>query len=129
MTCNLRHCKNLFLIPANMAQKSLIIKKFLFGYKMVNHLVLLIRRDVYSRYRQMFFDQVGHQTMSAYIENKHFFTKSCHRQTYQNYEQPPKSLQNFYFQSHFSASNFFFFEEYLTRRSTFINETFCWLCS
>ena len=50
-----------------MAQKSLIIKKFLFGYKMVNHLVLLIRRDVYSRYRQMFFDQVGHQTMSAYI--------------------------------------------------------------
>ena len=78
-----------------MAQKSLIIKKFLFGYKMVNHLVLLIRRDVYSRYRQMFFDQVGHQTMSAYIENKHFFTKSCHRQTYQNYEQPP--------QSHFSA--------------------------
>ena len=74
-----------------MAQKSLIIKKFLFGYKMVNHLVLLIRRDVYSRYRQMFFDQVGHQTMSAYIENKHFFTKSCHRQTYQNYEQPPET--------------------------------------
>ena len=89
-----------------MAQKSLIIKKFLFGYKMVNHLVLLIRRDVYSRYRQMFFDQVGHQTMSAYIENKHFFTKSCHRQTYQNYEQPPQSLQNLYFQSHFLTSKF-----------------------
>ena len=86
-----------------MAQKSLIIKKFLFGYKMVNHLVLLIRRDVYSRYRQMFFDQVGHQTMSAYIENKHFFTKSCHRQTYQNYEQPPQSLQNLY-------SDFFYFD-------------------
>ena len=27
--------------------------------------------------------------MYAYIRNKHFFTKSCHRQTYQNYEQPP----------------------------------------
>ena len=41
--------------------------------------------------------------MPAYIENKHFFTKSCHRQTYQNYEQPPQSLKNLYFQSHFSA--------------------------
>ena len=53
------------------------------------------------RYRPRFFDQVGHETMSAYIENKHFFTKSCHRQTYQNYEQPPQSLQNLYFQSQF----------------------------
>ena len=26
-----------------------------------------------NRYRPRFFDQVGHQTMSAYIENKHFF--------------------------------------------------------
>ena len=68
-----------------------------------------------NRYRPRFFDQVGHQTMSAYIEKGHFFTKSCHRQTYQNYEQPPQSLQNLYIQSHFSASkinriflNFFF---------------------
>ena len=83
------------------------------------------------RVRPRFFDQVGHQTMSACIENKHFFTKPCHRQNYQNYEQPPQSLQNLYFQSHFSASkinriflNFFFCEEYLTRRSTFINEIF-----
>ena len=80
------------------------------------------------RYCPTFFDQVGHQTMSAYIENKHFFTKSGHRQTYQNYEQPLQSLQNLYFQSHFSASkiflNFFFCEEYLTRRSTFFNEIF-----
>ena len=54
------------------------------------------------------------------------FTKSCHRQTYQNYEQPPQSLQNFYFQSNFLASkiNFFFYEEYMTRKSTFINEFF-----
>ena len=44
------------------------------------------------RYRPRFFDQVGHETMSAYIENKYFFTKSCHRQTYQNYEQPPQRL-------------------------------------
>ena len=42
--------------------------------------------------------------LHTYIENKHFFTKSCHRQTYQNYEQPPQSLQYLYFQSHFSAS-------------------------
>ena len=83
------------------------------------------------RYPPRFFDQVGHQTTPAFIENKHFFTKSCHRQTYQNYEQPPQSFQNLYFQSHFltskinlNLSDFFFCEEYVTRRSTFINETF-----
>ena len=60
----------------------------------------------------------------------HFFTKSCHRHTYQNYEQPPQNLQNLYFQSHFSASKInqifliFFGKEYLTWRSTFMNEIF-----
>ena len=39
--------------------------------------------------------------MYASNGNKHFFTKSCHRQTYQNYEQPPRTSQNSYFQSHF----------------------------
>ena len=43
------------------------------------------------RYRPRFSDQVGHQNMSAYIENKLIFTKSCHCQTNQNYEQPPPS--------------------------------------
>ena len=87
--------------------------------------------DLKVRYRPRLFDQVGHQTTSAYIENKHFFTKSCHRQTYKNYEQPPQSLQNLYFQNLFSASKInriflivFFCKEYLTRRSTFINEIF-----
>ena len=37
------------------------------------------------------------------IENKHFFNKPFHHQTYKNYEQPPQSLQNLYFQSHFLA--------------------------
>ena len=54
-----------------------------------------------NRVRPRFFDQVGHETMCASRGNKHFFTKSCHRQTYQNYEQPPQSLQNLCFQSHF----------------------------
>ena len=74
--------------------------------------------SISNRYRQRFFDQVGHQTMFAYVGNKHFFTKSCHRQTYQNYEQPPHRLQNSYFQS------LFFCKVYLTRRSTFTNEIF-----
>ena len=47
------------------------------------------------RYRPRFFEQVGHQTTSAYIENKHFFTKSCHRQTYQNYKQSQKNWAHF----------------------------------
>ena len=48
------------------------------------------------RYRPRFFDQVGHQTMCAYIGNKHFFTKSRHFETYQNYEQFPQRLQRIY---------------------------------
>ena len=47
----------------------------------------LILRTLWNRYIPRFFDQVGHQTMYASMGNKHFFTKSCHRQTYQNYEQ------------------------------------------
>ena len=37
---------------------------------------------LYSRVRPRFFDQVGHD----------FFTKSCHSQTYQNYEQIRQKL-------------------------------------
>ena len=68
--------------------------------------------------------------MYASSRNKHFFTKSCHRQTYQNYEQPCQTYQNLYFQSHFSVvkiGGIFlkkkFYEKYLTGRPTF-NKTF-----
>ena len=37
----------------------------------------------------------------ASSQNKHFFTKSFHHKTYQDYEQPPQTSQNSYFQSHF----------------------------
>ena len=43
---------------------------------------IVIFKYISTRYRPRFFDQDGHQTTSAYIENKHFFTKSCLRQTY-----------------------------------------------
>ena len=43
--------------------------------------------DIGIRVRPRFFDQVGHETMYASSGNKHFFTKSSHRQTHQNYEQ------------------------------------------
>ena len=51
------------------------------------------------RVRPRFFDQVGHETIYASSGNKHFSPKSCHRQTYQNYEQPPGTFQNSDFQS------------------------------
>jgi hypothetical protein len=38
------------------------------------------------------FDQVGHKTMYTSSENKSLFAKSCHRQTYQNYEQSQQKL-------------------------------------
>ena len=79
--------------------------------------------DVSSRVRPRFSDQVGHETIYASSGNKHFFTKSCHRQTYQNYKQPPRTSQNSYvLQSHFSVlkvGRIFkkkFYEEYLTMR-------------
>ena len=65
--------------------------------------------------------QVWHETMLLSSGNKHFFTKSCHRQTYQNFEQPPQTSQN----SEFSVSKIgeifpkkIFVEE--KRRPTFI---------
>ena len=81
--------------------------------------------------RPSFFDQVGQETMHASSGNKSFFTKSCHHQTYQNYEQPPQTSQNLYFQSHFSVlkiGRIFpkkkFYEEYSNRRPTFIRKCF-----
>ena len=60
-------------------------------------------KELLNRVRPRFFDQVGHETMYVSSGNKHFFTKSCHHQTYQNYEQPPRTSQNSYFQSHFTV--------------------------
>ena len=83
---------------------------------------------LHIRVRPRFFDQVGHETMYASSGNKHYFTKSFHRQTY---EQPPWTSQNSYFQSHFSVlkigqifPNKFFYEEYSTRGATFIKNFF-----
>ena len=45
-----------------------------------------LQKEISSRVRPKFFDQVGHElTMYASSGNKHFFTKSCHLQTHQNY--------------------------------------------
>ena len=64
----------------------------------------MLYKYVCHRDRPRFFEQVGHQTTSAYIENKPFFTKYSPRQTYQNYEQPCQRSQNSEFQSHYSES-------------------------
>ena len=42
-------------------------------------------RWVSSRYHSRFFVLVGHETTYANIGNRHFFTETCHRQTYQNF--------------------------------------------
>ena len=47
------------------------------------------------RVRPRFFDQVGHETMYVSSGNKHFFTKSCHRQTYQNMNRADKNWAQF----------------------------------
>ena len=54
----------------------------------ISDMILAVyKADSQITVRPRFFDQVGHETMYASSGNKHFFTKSCHRQTYQNYEQ------------------------------------------
>jgi len=58
--------------------------------------ILRVKIDLSTRVRPRFFDQVGYETMHASCGNRHFFTKSCHCQTYQNYEQPPQTSQNSY---------------------------------
>ena len=73
----------------------------------VVHLPYLFPPHLYSRVRPRFFDQVGHETMYASSGNKHFFTKSCHCQTYQNYEQPPRTSQNSYLQIFVGSVHYF----------------------
>ena len=51
--------------------------------------------SVIIRVRPRLFDQVGHETMYASSGNKHFFTKSRHRQTYKNYEQSRQKYGTF----------------------------------
>ena len=63
-------------------------------------------QHVLNRNSSRFFDQVSHQKTYAYIKNKHFFTKSCHCQTYQSYEQPPQSLQKFILSKSFLSIKF-----------------------
>ena len=64
------------------------------------------------------------------VEISNFFTKPGHRQTYQNYEHPPQTSQNLYIQSNISVleiGGLFLkkdYEEYLTRRPTFIIKCF-----
>ena len=47
---------------------------------------------MFSRYHSRFFVQLWHETTYASSGNKYFFTKSCHRQTYQNYDQSWQKL-------------------------------------
>ena len=92
---------------------------------------ILLHSGMITRVRPRFFDQVGHETINASSGNKHFFTKSCHHQTYQNYEQPPRTSQNADFQSHFlnvknwpNLSKKKFCKEYWTRSPTFVKTLF-----
>ena len=56
---------------------------------------LVVQGGIRIRYRPRFFVQVWHQTKYASIGNRHFFTISCNRQTYQNYEQSQQKLGTF----------------------------------
>ena len=57
--------------------------------------ILFVPLRLSLRVRPRFFDQVGHQTTSASIGNKYFFTKQFHHHTYQNYEQRRQKLGTF----------------------------------
>ena len=61
-------------------------------FKIYREFRIFIKGKLHIRVHSRFFDQVGHETMFASSGNKHFFTKSCHCQTYQNYEQSRQKL-------------------------------------
>ena len=97
-----------------------VISSHLF-YWHANH-IKLPTSDMYIRYLSRFFDCWAHETTYAYIGNKHFFTKSCHCQTYQNSKISWQKMPIFDFQSDFSMSKIiqiflkkFFIEEYQFR--------------
>ena len=52
---------------------------------------------LYIRYLLRFFDRWAHETTYAYIENKHFFTKSCHHQTYHSCRRGTYNSKFFWF--------------------------------
>jgi hypothetical protein len=68
-----------------------------------HHATFAAESHIKIRVRPRFFDQVGIGTMYASSGNRHFFTKSCYCQTYQNYEQPSQTSRNWQFQSYFSV--------------------------
>ena len=72
---------------------------------------------------QIFWSSVA-SNHASYLWEKHFFTKRCHRQTYQNYEQPSLRLQNSVFLSASKINQIFLIFWYWTRRPTFTNEIF-----
>ena len=61
-----------------------IYKKLLFFGSLLNA-CLNLSFFILIRYHSRFFVQVGHETTYANSGNKHFFAKSCHCQTFQNY--------------------------------------------
>ena len=65
-------------------------------------------------YRHRYFDQVGHKSTSVSSENKHFFSKYCHCQTHQNYEQ---SLQKL-------GTTLEIFDQFLTQKNDFESTNF-----
>ena len=67
---------------------------------------MLLRGTATIRVRPIFFVRVGHEIMYASSGNKHFFTKSCHLQTYRNYEQSQQKLGTFLENKVFKKSNF-----------------------
>ena len=49
--------------------------------------------ELHLRYRPNFFSKLGTKPHMHLLEISIFFSKSCHHQTYQNYEQPTQRLQ------------------------------------
>ena len=92
-----------------------------FDKKIISDFFVTSASDYY-RYLLRFFDWGAHETMYAHIGNKHFFTKSCHCQTYQNSKISWQKMPISDFQSDFSMSKIIriflkkiFIEEYQFR--------------
>ena len=86
------------------AKKNWTFNEMWYVYVAQSHSVQKLYMYVHIRYLSRFFDRGAHETMYAYIGNKHFFTKSCHCQTYQNSKISWQKMPISDFQSEFSMS-------------------------
>ena len=91
MTSEEKTSREIYLNPVNFKKGTYFEKVFGHTYKLsACMLVFYFELKIATNLEDT--NTLVHETVYASSGNKHFFTKLCHRQTYQNYEQSRQKL-------------------------------------